>query len=198
MRLVFSTSSVNFELKSEMEQEALIGSYQGFLNSLDFPVQIIVQSRKLNLDTYLESLSRRAQQADNELLRAQTLDYVGFIESVITRANIMQKKFYVVVPHEPSGFKQLGALSKLISANPGNVQVQDFENEKRYLMQKAETVASGLAGVGIRAIQLNTQELIELYYGVYNPEQAQIQKLISLSQLESEIISKQPEEMDIG
>jgi len=199
MKMVLSTSSVNFELKSEMEKDAIIYGYQNFLNSLDFPIQIIVQSRKLNLDNYLENLKERSKTVNNDLLKLQMEDYVAFIENIISRANIMQKRFYIVVPHYPGGFKKLGSFAKVFSANKGNIEVSDFDTEKKYLRQKVETAASGLGGVGVRALQLDTQELIELFYGIYNPEQATTQKLINLSQLEVEIIGREEvEEMEIG
>lgn len=197
MRAVLSTSAVNFELKAEIERDSIIYGYQNFLNSLDFNIQIIVQSRRLDLDNYLTDLKSKIATAPNELLKLQITDYVSFIESVIAQANIMQKRFYIVIPHFPSGFKKVGALGKLFSASQAGIAVTDFAMEKRLLSQKVETVTSGLQGVGMLAMQLNTQELIELYYGVYNPDQSTRQKLIDVSQLESEVIEK-TEEMEIG
>lgn len=198
MRVIFSVNSINFELKSEMERDAIIYAYQNFLNSIDFPVQIIIQSRKLNLDEYLADLRKKAASNKNELLRAQTTEYADYVQKIITEANIMQKKFYISVPHFPAGFKKLGSFAKLLSSNPGNIAVSDFESEKKYLIQKAETVASGLSSIGLYAIQLKTQEIIELFYGIYNPEQAQFQRLIGLGDLEAEIIEEPAEELDIG
>lgn len=197
MRMVLSTSAVNFELKAEAERNSIIYAYQSFLNSLEFPIQIVVQSRKLDLDDYLEGLRKRVTETTNELLRVQITDYADFIQGVINTANIMQKRFYVVIPHYPSTVKKVSALAQLFSVNKVGVEVSDFELEKKYLMQKTETVASGLQSIGVRAMQLNTQELIELYYGVYNPDQSTRQKLIDVSQLESEIIESQLEEMEI-
>ena len=110
----------------------------------------------------------------------------------------MDKRFYVIVPHYPGGFKKVGAFGKIFSPNQGNISVTNFEEEKKYLKRKTENTASGLRGVGVRAVQLNTQELIELYYGVYNPDISTTQKLVDISQLESEVIEKAPEEMEIG
>ena len=193
MRMVLRTSAVNFELKAEIERNSIIYGYQNFLNSLDFPIQIIVQSRMLDLDSYLKDLRGRSEKAGAEILKMQINDYVEFVESVIKVANIMQKRFYVVVPHYPGGFKKIGALGKFLNANNSEVSVNDFDTEKKYLAQKTATVVNGLQGIGVRAIQLSTQELIELYYGVYNPEQSVNQKLIDISQLESEIIGGPPE-----
>jgi hypothetical protein len=197
MRMVLSTSAVNFELKAEVEKNSVIYAYQNFLNSLEFPIQIVIQSRKLDLDEYLETLRKKIGETTNELLKVQISDYVDFIQGVINVAKIMQKRFYVVIPHYPGGVKKIGALGQLFSGSKTGVEISDFELEKKYLMQKTETVASGLQGIGVRALQLNTQELIELFYGVYNPDQATRQKLIDVSQLESEIIEAQPEDMEI-
>jgi len=199
MRIVLHVSAANFELKSEIERDSIIYAYQNFLNSIDFPIQIIVQSRRLELDNYLDGLRGRVKEATNELLKMQTTEYIGFIERLIEVANIMDKKFYVVIPHYPSaGAKKVGAFSQMVAPSKGTVRISNFDEEKKYLVQKVETVASGLQGVGLRAMQLNTQELIELYYNVYNPDQASVQKLIDISQLESEIVEKLPEEMEIG
>ena len=197
MRIVLSTSAINFELKAEIERNSIIYAYQGFLNSLDSSIQVIVQSRKLDLDDYLSNLKKKVGSTANELLKVQITDYVDFVQGVINVANIMQKRFYVVIPHYPGGFKKIGGFGQLLSGNKAGIEVTDFETEKKYLTQKAETIASGLQSIGIRALQLDTQELIELYYGVYNPDQSTRQKLIDVSQLESEIIEARPEEMNI-
>lgn len=197
MKMVLSTSAINFELKAEVERNSIIYAYQNFLNSIEFPIQIVAQSRKLDLDDYLETLKKKINETTNELLKVQISDYVEFVQGVINVANIMQKRFYVIVPHYPGGFKKIGALGQLFSASKAGIDIADFDTEKKYLMQKTETVASGLQSIGIRALQLNTQELIELYYGVYNPDQSTRQKLIDVSQLESEVIDKAPEEMAI-
>jgi len=197
MRMILSTSAINFELKAEIERNSIIYAYQNFLNSLEFPIQIIIQSRKLDLEEYLATLKKKIDETTNELLKVQISDYVDFVQGVINVANIMQKRFYVIVPHYPSGVKKIGALGRLFSGSSAGVEVTDFEVEKKYLMQKTETVASGLQGVGIRALQLDTQEVIELFYGAYNPDQSTRQKLIDISQLESEIIETAPEEMNV-
>ena len=197
MRMVLKTSAVNFELKAEIERNSIIYGYQSFLNSLDFPIQIIIQSRMLDLDSYLNDLRKKEEEARIDILKMQIRDYVDFIENVIRTANIMQKRFYVVVTHYPGGFKKVGAFGKFLSADKSGVSVSDFETERKYIAQKTETVVNGLQGVGVRAIQLATQELIELFYGVYNPDQAVTQKLVDVSQLESEIIEKTPD-MNIG
>ncbi len=183
MRMVLLVSSINFELKSELERNSIIYAYQSFLNSIDFPVQIIMQSRRLELDSYLDTLRVRLKEEGNELLKTQIDEYINFVDRLIKVANIMDKSFYIVIPH--------------YSGKGPGAGKRNFDEEKKYLNQKVETVASGLRGVGLRAVQLDTQELIELYYSVYNPDQAKTQKLVDISQLESEIIEKLPEEMEI-
>ncbi|MFA7308987.1 MAG: hypothetical protein WC045_02835 [Patescibacteria group bacterium] len=197
MRMVLLCSAVNFELKSDIERDSVILGYQNFINSLDFPIQILVQSRKLDLSGYLSDLERRGQKESNELLQTQINDYVLYVRGLIELANIMEKRFYVVVPHYPAGFQKVGFLAQLFG-NQATVTVNNFEDEKKSLRQKVQTVAQGLQGIGLRAAQLDTQELIELYYSTYNPDQATTQKLIDVTQLESEIIAKLPEDMEIG
>ncbi len=197
MKVVLMCSAINFDLKSELEKNSIIYGFQSFLNSLDFPVQIVMQSRRLDMDRYLKTLEDRLPEEKNELLNMQIQEYVAFVRDLIQGANIMQKRFYVVIPHYPSGVKQIGNLSKAITGNPGNISVKDFNGEKKYLMQKVEIAASGLQAIGIGAFQLVTQDLIELYYGVYNPDQATSQRLVDASQLEAEIIEKLPD-MEIG
>uniref|UniRef100_A0A7C4RA89 TraC-like domain-containing protein n=1 Tax=candidate division CPR3 bacterium TaxID=2268181 RepID=A0A7C4RA89_UNCC3 len=196
MRAVLSSSAVNFELKAEIERDSIIYAYQNFLNSLDFNIQVIIQSRRLDLENYLADLGKKMNDVSNELLKLQIRDYVDFINTVIAQANIMQKRFYVVIPHFPGGFKKIGAFGKIFSGSQAGVEVNDFAMEKRLLMQKVETTISGLQSVGVFALQLNTQELIELYYGAYNPEQATRQKLINIDQLEAEVIER-ADEMEI-
>lgn len=198
MRMVLSTSSVNFELKSELERNGIIYGYQSFLNSLDFPIQILVQSRRLDLDGYLAGLAENSKKMTNELLKVQIRDYILFVQAIIQQTNIMQKRFYVVIPHYPNAFRKAGVITGNSSAGRGAISIGDFSGEKKYIIQKAETVAMGLQGVGVRAIQLDTQELIELFYGVYNPEQITRQKLVDASDFEAEIIEKMPREMEIG
>ncbi len=196
LRAVLLVSSINFELKSEIERNSIIYAYQAFLNSLEFPIQIVISSRRLEIDDYLRRLEERKAVETSELIKLQITDYIEFIKRLITIANIMEKRFYVVVPYYPAPVKPTGFLEKLFPS-PSQKQTTSFEENKRKLLERAEMVASGLRSIGLRAVQLNTQELIELFYNFYNPETATKQKLPSISQISTEIIEKLPEEMEI-
>jgi len=149
LRAVIEIEALNFNLKSETEQKAIIAGYESFVNTLTFPVQIVVRSTKMNIDPYLLNLRNRAEEHTNDLLKEQTLDYANFIEKIVDVADIMQKRFYIVVPLDES-VKQSNTLS---------------------------LVESGLSNVGLKVKRLSTDELIKLYYRVYNPSTAQQQKL---------------------
>jgi len=180
MRIILMVSAINFALKNREEQNAIIAGYQGFLNSLSFPLQIVAQSRRLDLTTYLKDLEARTDRQPNELMRIQMLDYIEFIKRLIGVANIMDKNFYLIVPYQPVAqhpttiFDQL---KKFFVKNPPGVKIPDWEAAKKELRQRADLVASGLGSLGLRAVQLNTQELIELMYTSYNATSAQFQQL---------------------
>jgi type IV secretory pathway VirB4 component len=188
LRAVIIVSSVNFQLKSENEKDAMIGSYQSFLNSLNYPIQIMTQSRKTQLDDYLNKLKELEEQEANTLLKAQIEQYIGFVGGLIDEANVMAKRFYVIVPFFPSGVQQVekGPIQKLLGSKQ---PVTDFETQKMELMQRVEQVISGLTAVGLRCVVLDTEELIELYYSVYNPDMTQSEKLANSADLESPIIT---------
>jgi hypothetical protein len=190
MRAVLLVSSVNFDLKSSDEQTAIIGAYQNFLNSLDFPVQIVVSSRKLNITPYTEMLKERAREQRNELLKIQIIEYREFIKNLAEVTNIMSKFFYIVVPFSPIEDETEGVLGKISKAvHPSqNITEMDevFETYKNQLWQRVDHVAAALSRTGLHFTTLNTDELIELYYGMYNPsEYAQISiKDIDRSEIE--------------
>ncbi|MBI1961559.1 MAG: hypothetical protein HYS45_02565 [Parcubacteria group bacterium] len=181
VRSVLLASSINFALKSEDEQNAILSGYLSLLNSLDFSVQIVVQSRMLNIDAYLSDLERRSSEQTNDLLRTQIQEYRSFVSELVTLGDIMGKRFYVVVPYAPAKDAKKGFLSQLSAAfSPGKIiQLSDklFSRYQEKLASRVNTVVGGLSGIGITAIPLGTQSLIELYYGSYNPELSQIQKL---------------------
>jgi hypothetical protein len=189
--MVLIVSTVNFDLKNKEEQDALTYGFQDFINSLDFPVQIVMQSRKIDLSVYLTRLRARLSQIENPLLQVQTEDYISFVEKLISVANIMNKRFYVVVPFFPPALKRTtGFFERLkysISAKEPVVDMTNFEEYRKELIQRAQSVASGLGSLGLRAIQLSTQELIELLYQTYNPELAIREKLIPIEKLSGPI-----------
>ncbi len=174
-RVVLMCSSLNFALKSADEQDAIIFQYQNFLNSLDFPVQFSVHSRRLNIAPYLESLKERHKDEDNELLKIQIAEYIEFIKTFVDMTHIMSKTFYAVVPFTPAFLEKGGGLlSGILSTfglgKGGIPNSKDaFEESKNQLWQRVDTVVSGLQRFGIRSTPLNTEELIELFYGLYNP-----------------------------
>lgn len=185
LRKILMTSSINFALKSEQEQNAIIFAYQNFLNSLEFPVQILMQSKKLDLGNYLGKLKDAGNSQTNELLRMQTLDYVDFIARLINIANIMDKKFYVVIPFIPP--------PKMQQQKTTMITVAEFEKYKVELNQRVQTVQSGLGSVGIRSAELNTQQIIELLYGIYNPQEATKQKITEATNLTSNVVKSELE-----
>ena len=176
LRLVLIASSVNFALKSEDEQTAMLLQYQNFLNSLDFHIQIFVESRKLDIRPYLETLEALEKDQLNDLLKIQTREYIEFIKKFTESTNIMSKTFFVVVPYDPPIFSQrTGFLRRLFPGRPkesdngGVGQVDNFDEQRTQLEQRAGVVEQGLARVGVRVVELGTQELVELFFKIFNP-----------------------------
>lgn len=185
VRAVVDVTSVNFSLKSEEEQNSIIFSYQQFLNALEFPIQIYIRSKKLDLDDYIANLSATAEEQANPLLKNQTLEYIQFVSKLIEYADIMEKKFYVIVPYDFLG----GATKKsmlrqfLDSINPDDslmkykTRQKQFGELKKGLQQRTTVVQSKLESCGLQTRLLNTKELIQLYYSIYNPLTSMSQKL---------------------
>jgi hypothetical protein len=172
LRAVLLVSSINFSLKSNEEQEAIIAKFQGFLNSLDYPIQTIIQSRKLKIDKYLASIKELEKSQENELLRVQTSEYHNFIKELVASANIMNKSFYVVISYslgEGSQKKGFLGMVKDVAGSSSQVSQKRFKQLKAQLWQRVDHAAASLSSMGIRVVPLNTQELIELYYELYNP-----------------------------
>ncbi|HTW96563.1 MAG TPA: hypothetical protein VMD74_02805, partial [Candidatus Methylomirabilis sp.] len=173
LRAVLLVSSINFALKSEEEQEAIVSSYVGFLNNISFPVQIVIQSRKLNIEAYLEELKQKEKEQLNELLKIQTQEYIQYINELVSLGDIMSKSFYVVVPYNPLSDKHKGFFSSVREVfRPAalvRMKGKRFDRFKDELNRRLESIASGLASAGMKTVQLDTQGLIELYYNTYNP-----------------------------
>ena len=190
LRAILLASSINFALKSEEEQKAVIQSYSRFLNTLQFPLQIVIHSRPFNIDPYVNELNILRQNQTNELLRNQTTDYRDFIKELIDLGEIMSRRFYIVVRYSPSGDKKRGFLSKisdiLSAAIVVKIKREKFEAYREMLFKRADNVISGLSSMGIKASPLDTQSLIELFYNVYNPAESKNQKLIDLEKLRIE------------
>lgn len=184
-RTILMVNAINFDLKSGDEQQALMNGYQSFLNGLTFPIQIVTQSRTLDLDTYLDNLKKTSETQTNGLLRTQTNEYITFVHDLIGVANIMSKTFYVIIPQDEAPIKQgFSLFGRRKPATAG----KKFEEIKTQLTEKTGLVASGLANLGLANVQLNTQELIELFYTTYNADTAKRQKLFSVSNVDASVI----------
>lgn len=190
LRVVLLCSSINFALKSEDEQNALISAYVGFLNSIDFPLQVVIQSRRLNIEDYLNRLKGAEKEQKNELLRVQIADYRSFVGELVELGQIMSKHFYVVVPYSPLGNKRKSfftrfseSLSPVLSVK---LKEEKFLEKKKDLLLRVNQVSSGLASMSVQAIPVDSQGLIELYYNVYNPDIYESQPLEELDKLRVE------------
>jgi len=174
LRGILMVSSLNFALKSEEEQNATIYQFQNFLNSLDFPCQILVQSRRLNITGYLEKIKDLEMKQKNELLKVQTGEYYNFIKSLVETGAIMSKTFFAIVPFtifEAQGIKIPAQLFK--TRKMPTLSEEEFQRCKSQLWQRMEFVALGLRRCGLRAIPLTTEEIIELFWSSHHPKEAE-------------------------
>ncbi|MDD3386665.1 MAG: hypothetical protein PHU17_02310 [Candidatus Pacebacteria bacterium] len=165
---VLLVSSLNFALKSEEEQMAIIYQFQNFLNSLDFSCQIIVNSRKVNITGYIEKIKELEEKQENQLLKIQTSEYRSFIEEIVSTGSIMTKKFYIVVPYFPM---------LEITGIPGQgsgLTEKKFQTGKYQLWQRMEYVSLGIRRCGLKSANLGSEELIELLWGLHHVNQAEL------------------------
>ena len=187
IRSVILVSSLNFSLKSEDEQKGIIQGYVGFLNSIDFTLQIVLQSRRLNIDKYLEKLDGLARQQDNELLRKQTKSYRSFVSKLVEDADIMDKKFFVVVPYSMYTDKKKSYFTRFQEVlSPASVVKLGQSRLERYkieLSRRMGLVTSGLEGIGLKTQVLDTQALIEVFYNIYNPVNKQQRRIEDIDQM---------------
>lgn len=186
LRAVVEVNSINFNLKSEDEQNAIIQSYQRFLNALNFPVQVLVRSRKLDIDHYIDDLKVRQRKLTNELLRMQMDNYIQYIEKLVEYSDIMEKRFFVVVPVTPARSDKKGDVFSFLSyIKPDDTVMdiikrkQEFKNLKKELESRVGTVQTALENCGLSVSQLGTQQIIELFYQAYNPDLSRSQKFSS-------------------
>lgn len=174
LRAVLLVSSINFALKNEDEQTAIISAYISFLNSLDHPLQIVIQSRKLYIKPYLDKLIKQEREQPNELLRAQIADYRSFVSELVSLSDIMSKQFFVVVPYDPVSNKQKSfwlRAAEVINPTRGiKLKGDRFLKRKYDLDMRVRQIEAGLSSMGLTLAQLDTQALIELYYSSYNPD----------------------------
>lgn len=194
LRAVLLVSSVNFSLKSVDEQQAIVQAYMQFLNSINFPIQIVIQSRRMNIDGYMSQLLENEKKQDNDLLKRQIRDYRDFVKQMVTLGEIMQKRFYIVIPLDPlkdttkdirKGF--FARVSEIMSPTiAGKLTEERFQKMKFDLSLRVSQVSSGLASMSLNAVALDTQSLIELYYTIYNPELYESQRMTDVSKLQLE------------
>jgi len=200
-RSVVMVKSVNFDLMSPQEQEAVEYGFQGFLNSLYFPIQIFVRSQKVDLQPYIQKLDKIRTEHDNMLLALLMDDYIGYIDQLAQQTNIMDKKFYIVIPFFPTVAVQKAltqsknfftGFTALFNTREDHVVVNesDLENAKNELRNRVQAVLGGLQQCNIQGLPLDTQELIELYYDTYNPDTATRQQLKNFDNLTADIITK--------
>ena len=198
-RAVIACKSINFDLMSSREREGVEFSYQNFLNALYFPVQIFIRSQRVDIGPYIDRLAtiRRAQ--DNMLLNVLMDDYINFIDILSQEANIMDKSFFVVVPFFPAGDlnnfidQGKGFFGKIFSKPQTQATKIDkvaYEKGKDEIKNRADSVMSGLFQVGVKSVQLNTKELGELYYNIYNPDTAVREPLGDFEQVTSTFVKK--------
>ncbi len=200
-RSVVMVKSINFDLMSPQEQEAVEYSYQGFLNSLYFPIQIFVRTQKVDLQPYIERLDKIRTEHDNMLLALLMDDYITYIDNLSQQTNIMDKKFYIVVPFFPYDDVQkaltesknfLSGLVGLFNTKEQHVVIneEDLERAKTELRNRVQAILAGLSQCNIQGLPLDTQELIELYYDTYNPDTATRQQLKNFDDLAADVITK--------
>lgn len=184
MRGIVMTSSINFALKSYDEQSAITFQFQNFLNSINFSVQIMAQSRRLDIRPYIALLNNVLKEQKNELLRIQTTEYIEFIKTFTESVNIMTKTFFVVVPYTPAIIEtKKGIVSGILSKTSASKEQksESFEENRSQLLQRMEVVIQGLTRLGVRSVPLGTEELIELYYQLFNP--GETEKPINISDI---------------
>jgi len=193
LRAILQATSVNFNLKSEEEQNSLIYGYQSFLNSLEFPIQILVRSKKLDIDNYLDHLKKIQEKQENELLRQQTAEYQEYIEKLVEYADIMEKKFYVIIPVDsPTGTK-ISFIDNFLShvfpddsVSKLRSRQKNFKDLRKKLTQRVNQVEQALLSLNIRTKELDTKQLIKLFYQSYNPITSRQEKITDLENIEIE------------
>ncbi len=200
-RAVIACKSINFDLMSDREREGVEYSYQNFLNSLHFPVQILVRSQRVDIGPYIEKLINQRRQQDNMLLGVLMDDYINFIDALADEANIMEKSFFITVPYFPSGDVQnlvsqgKGFFGKLF-AQPKNtithIDAVSYQKAKDEIKNRVDSVINGLFQIGVQSVQLDTKSLGELYYNYYNPDTAVRQPLGDFDNIATTFVKKAP------
>ena len=180
---ILMTSSINFALKSQDEQMAILFQFQNFLNSLEFSIQIFIQSRDLDIRPYIALLEERRTVQVDDLMRIQIQEYIEFVKNFTESASIMTKNFFVIVPYTPSALQGKHNIFQIFGVKKSDKKQDEnsaFEENRTQLQQRVSVVEQGLVRTGIRFVQLGTEEVIELYYKMFNP--GEMEKPISLNQ----------------
>lgn len=173
MCMVLLATSINFALKSADEQQAILSQFQSFLNAIDFSIQVYVQSRRFDIRPYVELLRAREGNQDNQLMRVQLREYIDFVTTFTEQIDIMTKNFFIAVPYTPLS-KEVAGLGKILKFSKDAPSEQDQENrffeDRTQLEQRVSIVEQGLMRIGIRTAPLSTEQLTELFYHIFNPE----------------------------
>lgn len=200
-RCVVMVKSINFDLMSPEEREAVEYSFQGFLNSLYFDIQIFIRSQKVDIRPYIERLDKIRAEHDNMLLALLMEDYINYMADIAQQTNIMDKRFYVVIPFsaQPNVQQAIAQSKNFFTGLAGMfngkeqkviINEADLNNAKDELRNRVQAVLSGLQQAGVQGLPLDTQELIELYYDTYNPDTATRQQLKNFDDLAAPIVTK--------
>lgn len=200
-RAVVACKSINFDLMSSREREGVEYSYQNFLNSLYFPIQIFIRSQRVDIGPYIDRLIDMRRNQDNMLLGVLMDDYINFIDVLAQEANIMDKSFFIVVPFYPAGDltdlrdQAKGFFGKIFAKpNTETIKIDQaaYEKARDEIKNRVDAVMSGLFQMGVKSVQLNTKELGELYYNVYNPDTAVREPLGDFENVTSTFVTKAP------
>lgn len=200
-RSILMLKSINFDLMSPQERESVEYSYQSFLNSLYFPIQIFIRSQRVDIRPHLERLDKIKNEHDNMLLAMLMEDYIIYLDQLAAHTNIMDKKFYIVIPYFPMIDVQKAitqsknfftGITSLLQNKETHVVINetDLNNAKDELRNRVQSVLGGLQQCGVQGLPLDTQELIELYYDTYNPDTATRQQLKNFNDLSAPIVTK--------
>lgn len=185
LRVLLMASSINLALKSQDEQQAVIGQFQNFLNSLEFTVEFSIQSRDLDIRPYIALLQERYVAELDELMKIQIREYIAFIKDFTERANIMTKNFFIVVPYDPAIINRSGGVLGSILPGSDNTAAplndEQFEQYRTQLEQRVSVIEQGLVRTGVRVVKLGTEEVIELFYKLFNP--GELEKPLQVDQL---------------
>lgn len=167
---ILLASSINFALKSLDEQRAILAQFQAFLNTLDFSVQFYVQSRRLNIEPYLAKLQEREPIQDNDLMRIQLREYMEFVKTFVDEVDVMSKNFFIVIPYASAKIDFASNIGAVFGKRKeASLDDTRFEEDRLQLEQRTSLVEQGLARIGVRTIALQNEELVELYYHIFNP-----------------------------